>query len=63
MKSTIVWIATPGFALLAMTEAGFFSSLLEISEQPRHNGALIIVNDPREPAPSQRARRRFGMTQ
>jgi len=28
MKSTIVWIATLGFALLAMTEAGFFSSLL-----------------------------------
>jgi hypothetical protein len=22
------WIATPGFALLAMTNAGFFSSLL-----------------------------------
>jgi hypothetical protein len=28
MKSTAVWIATPGFALLAMTAQGFFSSLL-----------------------------------
>jgi hypothetical protein len=29
MKSTVVWIATPGFALLAMTAQGFFSSLLK----------------------------------
>jgi hypothetical protein len=28
MESTATWIATSGFALLAMTEAGFFSSLL-----------------------------------
>jgi hypothetical protein len=28
MKSTVVWIATSGYALLAMTDAGFFSSLL-----------------------------------
>jgi hypothetical protein len=27
MKSTVVWITTPGYALLAMTDAGFFSSL------------------------------------
>ena len=28
MKSMNGWIATPGFALLAMTDAAFFSSLL-----------------------------------
>jgi hypothetical protein len=28
MKSTVVWIATSGYALLAMTDAGCFSSLL-----------------------------------
>jgi hypothetical protein len=31
MKSTVAWIATPGFALLAMTAQGFFSSLLAAS--------------------------------
>jgi hypothetical protein len=30
MKSTAAWIATSGYALLAMTDAGFFSSLLAI---------------------------------
>ena len=29
MKSTATWIATSGYALLAMTEAGLFRSKLE----------------------------------
>jgi hypothetical protein len=37
MKSTAVWIATPGYALLAMTDAGFFSSLLEEEPLRRRN--------------------------
>jgi hypothetical protein len=35
MKSTVVWIATSGYALLAMTDAGFFSGLL-IAVDVRH---------------------------
>ncbi len=36
------WIATPGFALLAMTNAGFFSSLL-VAGRPasRRDGAPV----------------------
>jgi hypothetical protein len=33
MKSTVAWIATSGFALLAMTVRGIFSSLLEQIDQ------------------------------
>jgi hypothetical protein len=38
MKSMNGWIATPGFALLAMTNAGFFSSLLV----PWRSGAVLL---------------------
>ena len=43
MKSTATWIATSGYTLLAMTEVGFFSSLLVRFWKFRRPDALNVA--------------------